>query len=98
MNIYVSTISDENAIMELLNNIGYSTIHGADIERDYKNPLYEDILVESLHRINPNLPESTIQDALQISVVSSITQSMICLFQRMSILQIKNNYVQKRVY
>ena len=57
--------SYENAIMELLNNIGYSTIHGVDIERDYKNPLYEEILNESLHRLNPNLPESAIQDALQ---------------------------------
>ena len=55
----------ENAIMELINNIGYEIVHGADIERDYKNPLYEDILVDSLHRLNPNLPESAIQDALQ---------------------------------
>ena len=51
--------------MELLNNIGYSTIHGADVERDYKNPLYENILVDSLHRLNPNLPENAINEALQ---------------------------------
>ena len=51
--------------MELLNNIGYSTIHSADIDRNYKNPLYEEIVNKSLHRLNPNLSESAIQDALQ---------------------------------
>ena len=55
----------ENALMELFSNLGYTITNGADVERDYKNPLYENILVESLHRLNPNLPESAIQDALQ---------------------------------
>ena len=54
----------ENAIIQLLQNLGYNYIYGPDIERDYHNPLYEDILISSLEKINKNLPYSALQDAL----------------------------------
>ena len=54
----------ENSVIELFQNMGYTYVYGPDIERDFKSPLYEDVLVESLHRINKGLPEDAITDAL----------------------------------
>lgn len=54
----------ENSILELFQNLGYQYVYAPDLERDYRNPLYEDILVDSLHRINSTLPDAAIQDAL----------------------------------
>lgn len=55
----------ENSIIELFqNDLGYEHVYGPDIERDFDCPLYEEILVDSLHRLNGGLPEAAIQDAL----------------------------------
>lgn len=54
----------ENAVIQLLQNLGYNYIYGPDIERDYHKPLYEDIFISSLEKINKNLPYSALQDAL----------------------------------
>lgn len=55
----------ENSIIELFqNDLGYEHVYGPDIERDFDSPLYEEILVDSLHRLNGDLPEAAIQDAL----------------------------------
>ncbi|WP_303019437.1 type I restriction endonuclease subunit R [Dialister invisus] len=55
----------ENSIIELFqNNLGYEYIYGPDIERDFHNPLYEDVLIDSLYRLNRGLPDAAIQEAL----------------------------------
>lgn len=55
----------ENSIIELFqNNLGYEYIYGPDIERDFYSPLYEDVLIDSLHHLNKNLPNDAIQEAL----------------------------------
>ena len=54
----------ENSVVELFKNMGYTYVYGPDIERDFKSPLYDDVLVDSLHRINKGLPEDAITDAL----------------------------------
>lgn len=54
----------ENTIIELFCNMGWRYVYGPDLERDYHDPLYEDELDTALHRINPAMPESAIQDAL----------------------------------
>ena len=55
----------ENSIIELFQSMGYTHVHGPDIEeRDFYSPLYEEVLVNSLYKINPNLPESAIKEAL----------------------------------
>ena len=55
----------ENSIIELFqNNLGYEYAYGPDIERDFYSPLYEDVLVESLYRLNKGLPDDAIQEAL----------------------------------
>ena len=54
----------ENSIIELFQNMGYGHVYGPDIERDFYNPLYEGELLEALHRINKEMPEEAIADAL----------------------------------
>lgn len=55
----------ENSIIELFqNNLGYEHVYGPDIERDFYSPFYEEILVDSLYRLNRDLPDAAIQDAL----------------------------------
>lgn len=54
----------ENTIIELFENMGWRYVYGPDLERDYKDPLYEDELEDSIHRINPDMPESAIHEAL----------------------------------
>ena len=40
-------------VLQLLNEeLGYNYIYGPDVERDYHSPLYEDVLLPSLQRIN----------------------------------------------
>ena len=55
----------ENSIIELFqNNLGYEYAYGPDIERDFYNPLYEEVLLDSLYRLNRGLPDDAIQDAM----------------------------------
>lgn len=55
----------ENSIIELFqNDLGYEYIYGPDIERDFHSPLYEEVLLDSLHRLNSGLPDDAISDAL----------------------------------
>lgn len=43
----------ENAIIELFrNDLGYEYVYGPDVERDFKSPLYDSVLEESLYRLN----------------------------------------------
>lgn len=55
----------ENAVLELINkNLGYEYVYAPDIERDYRSPLYDSVLNDSIERINKNLPSDAIADAL----------------------------------
>lgn len=55
----------ENSIIDLFqNNLGYDYFYGPNIERDFYNPLYEEVLLDSLHRLNNGAPDDAIQDAL----------------------------------
>jgi type I restriction enzyme R subunit len=54
----------ENSIIELFQNMGYRYVYAPDLERDFRNPLYEEELVSALHRLNPDMPEDAIADAL----------------------------------
>lgn len=55
----------ENAIIDLFqSNMGYDYVYGPDIDRNFSSPLYDDILEESLRRLNPKAPYDAIQDAL----------------------------------
>jgi len=55
----------ENSVIELFSNdLGYEYAYGPDIERDFYSPLYEEVLLDSLYRLNRGLPDDAIQDAL----------------------------------
>ena len=50
---YFTESNYENAVLQLLNEeLGYNYVYGPDVERDYHSPLYEDVLLPSLQRIN----------------------------------------------
>lgn len=55
----------EKSLIELFqNDLEYEYVYGPDIERDFYSPFYEDILIESLYRINHSATNDAIQDAL----------------------------------
>ena len=57
--------SYENSVIELFQNMGYTRVYGPDIEtRNFHCPLYEEILLDYIHRLNKTAPEDAIQDAL----------------------------------
>lgn len=57
--------SYESSVIELFrNDLGYEYAYGPDIERDFYSPLYEEVLLDSLYRLNRGLPDDAIQDAL----------------------------------
>lgn len=54
----------ENSVIELFEGMGYRHVYGPDVEtRDFTSPLYEDELIDALHRLNPKLPEVAIKEA-----------------------------------
>ena len=54
----------ENSMIELFRNeLGYDYVYGPEVERDFHSPLYEEVLLDALHRLNPVLPEDAVQDA-----------------------------------
>lgn len=65
---YINPVNEnayESSIIELFEGLGYTHVYGPDIEdRDFYSPLYDDVLVNALYKINPRLPESAIKEAL----------------------------------
>lgn len=54
----------ENSIIELFQGMGYRYVYAPDLERDFSSPLYDQELNDSLRRLNPEMPEDGISDAL----------------------------------
>ncbi|MDR0913496.1 MAG: type I restriction endonuclease subunit R [Methanobrevibacter sp.] len=54
----------EDAIIELFCDLGYEYLFGPEIERDYHLPFYEDELISSLSKINGDLPNIAISEAI----------------------------------
>ena len=58
----------EQALISLFQSLDgkqYRYEYGPDIERDYTNPILDDVLQVSLQRINPTLPIDAIDDAIK---------------------------------
>lgn len=56
----------ENAVMALFGDeLGYQTRRGADVERDYREPFSEVELWQALRRVNPELPDEALDDAVR---------------------------------
>lgn len=54
----------ENAVMILLDELGYTCLYGPDIERDFRNPLYMDTLTERLTHINLGADRQAVDEAI----------------------------------
>ena len=54
----------ENALIELFQNMGWEHVYGPEIERDWHSPLYDTVLEDSIHRINPKAAPVAIEEAL----------------------------------
>ena len=54
----------EKSVIELFQNMDYRYVYAPDLERDFRSPLYEEELDDSIRRINPDMPEDAIADAL----------------------------------
>ena len=65
MSVLFTEADYENSVIELFrNDLGYEYAYGPDIERDFYCPLYEEVMIDSLYRLNRGLPDDAIQDAL----------------------------------
>ena len=55
----------ENAVLEVFRDtLGYSHIYAPDFARDYTDPLHKEELLAALHRVNPQLPEVALYEAV----------------------------------
>lgn len=54
----------ENALIELFQKMGWEHVYGPEIERDRHSPLYDSVLEDSIHRLNPKAAPSAIDEAL----------------------------------
>lgn len=54
----------EQAVVELLENMGYTHIYAPDMERDYSSPLLDSVLMDSLVKLNKGLPLDAITEAI----------------------------------
>ena len=55
----------EKALIELFQNMGWEHVYGPNVERNWHSPLFDSVLEDSIHRLNPNAPHSAIEEALQ---------------------------------
>lgn len=54
----------ENAVLQLFQEqLGYTYTYGPSVARDYRSPLYEDVLLPCLRRVNPALPMDALNEA-----------------------------------
>lgn len=54
----------ENSILDLFRNMGYISVYGPDVKRDFYCPLYEEELLNSLYRINRGLSHDAVNEAV----------------------------------
>ncbi len=54
----------ENAVIQLIEQLGYTHVYGPDVVRDYTDPLYSDVLEGALIAVNPGIPQAAINEAL----------------------------------
>ena len=75
----------ENSVIELFQNMGYRYVYAPDLERDFRSPLYGEELEEAIHRINPDMPEQALADAIYKLKNFSIISLIILFFLMKSI-------------
>ena len=58
--------SYENTLIQLFQDMGYAYECGYDVERDYRNPFYEEDLRDALRRQNPMLSAEVLNEAFRL--------------------------------
>jgi type I restriction enzyme R subunit len=61
-----SHIIIQNTLIELFQELGYAYECGYDVERDYRNPYYEEDLRDALRRQNPMLSDEVLNEAFRL--------------------------------
>ena len=56
----------ENTLIQLFQDLGYAYECGYDVERDYRNPYYEEDLRDALQRLNPMLSAEVLNEAFRL--------------------------------
>ena len=56
----------ENTLIQLFQTLGYAYECGYDVERDYRNPYYEEDLRDALQRLNPMLSAEVLNEAFRL--------------------------------
>ncbi|MBC8557159.1 type I restriction endonuclease subunit R [Jutongia hominis] len=64
MSDFYTEANYEKSVIELFQNMDYRYVYAPDLERDFRSPLYEEELDNSIRRINPDMPDDAITDAL----------------------------------
>ena len=64
MQSYTETDYEHSLIELFKDTLGYDYVYGPDVERDFHSPLFHTVLEDSLYRINADLPQEAIQEAL----------------------------------
>ena len=64
MPTYFTEANYENSIIDLFENMGYTHVYGPNIAHNYSNPLYQEVLEESIFRLNPRLPYEAVREAV----------------------------------
>ena len=54
----------ENAVVQLIEQLGYTYVYGPNVVRDYTDPLYSEVLEGALIAVNPGVPQAAINEAL----------------------------------
>ena len=54
----------ENSVIELFRDMGYDYVYGPNIARNFNSALYDEVLEESLRKINKGAPYDAIEEAL----------------------------------
>ena len=64
MSEFYSEADYENSVIQLFQEMGYKHVYGPDIERDFRSPLYDEVLEDYIVRLNKDLSDNAIKDAL----------------------------------
>ena len=55
----------ENSIIELFKGMGYEYLYGPKVDRNYEDPIYNDVFVQKLRDLNAKLPDEAIVETIR---------------------------------
>lgn len=55
----------ENSVIELFKGMGYEYVYGPDVDRNYEDPIYNDVFVQKLRELNIKLPNEAIVETIR---------------------------------